>query len=76
MKPKTQNIWVTLKSDETFDRMLERFNRKIRDKKYMQEILSHRYYEKPSVTKRKKLNKAKLVRKYELTQLQEKEDKV
>lgn len=62
--PKPQNVFVELKKDEDLEHMLMRFNKKIRNQKYMEEINSFKFYEKASVINRRKRNKRKYVSKF------------
>lgn len=47
------NIKVQPKKDEPFERMLKRFMKKVKKEKIIEQVKERRYYEKPSVTKRK-----------------------
>jgi small subunit ribosomal protein S21 len=47
------NIKVQPKKDEPFERMLKRFTKKVKKERIIEQVKERRYYEKPSVTKRK-----------------------
>ena len=47
------NIKVQPKKDEPFERMLKRFMKKVKKERIIEQVKERRYYEKPSVTKRK-----------------------
>ena len=64
------NVKVQPKKDEPFERMLKRFMKKVKKERIIEQVRERRYYEKPSVTKRKaKLegikNEKKRVREFE-----------
>ena len=44
---------VVPKKGETFERMVKRFLKKVKKEKVIEQVKDRRYYEKPSVTKRK-----------------------
>ncbi len=47
------NVRVREKKGEPFERMVKRFMKKVKKERIVEEIKDRRYYEKPSVTKRK-----------------------
>jgi len=47
------NVRVKEKKGEPFERMVKRFLKKVKKERIVEEIKDRRYYEKPSVTKRK-----------------------
>jgi small subunit ribosomal protein S21 len=47
------NIKVQPKKDEPFERMLKRFMKKVKKERIIEQIKDRRYYEKPSIVKRK-----------------------
>ena len=47
------NIKVQPKKDEPFERMLKRFMKKVKKERIIEQVKDRRYYEKPSVVKRK-----------------------
>lgn len=47
------NAKVEQKKDEPFERMLKRFVKKVKKERVIEQVRERRYYEKPSVTKRK-----------------------
>lgn len=47
------NVKVKPKKDEPFERMLKRFMKKVKKERIIEQVRERRYYEKPSVTKRK-----------------------
>jgi small subunit ribosomal protein S21 len=64
------NVKVQPKKDEPFERMLKRFMKKVKKERIIEQVRERRYYEKPSVTRRKaKLegikNEKKRVREFE-----------
>jgi small subunit ribosomal protein S21 len=64
------NVKVQPKKDEPFERMLKRFMKKVKKERVIEQVRERRYYEKPSVTRRKaKLegikNEKKRVREFE-----------
>lgn len=44
---------VVPKKGETFERMVKRFLKKVKKEKVIEQVKDRRYYEKPSVTRRK-----------------------
>jgi len=50
---------VTIRRNETADRMIKRFSKKVRNDGILKEFTSKLYFEKPSVVKRRKRAKAK-----------------
>jgi small subunit ribosomal protein S21 len=64
------NVKVQPKKDEPFERMLKRFMKKVKKERIIEQVRERRYYEKPSVTRRKaKLegikNEKKRIREFE-----------
>ena len=64
------NAKVEQKKDEPFERMLKRFIKRVKKERVIEQVRERRYYEKPSVTKRKaKLegikNEKKRIREFE-----------
>lgn len=64
------NVKVQPKKDEPFEKMLKRFMKKVKKERIIEQVRERRYYEKPSVTRRKaKLegikNEKKRVREFE-----------
>ena len=47
------NVRVKEKKGEPFDKMLKRFLKKVKKERVIEQVKERRYYEKPSVTKRK-----------------------
>jgi len=47
------NVRVREKKGEPFEKMVKRFMKKVKKERIVEEIKDRRYYEKPSVTKRK-----------------------
>lgn len=47
------NAKVEQKKDEPFERMLKRFIKRVKKERIIEQVRERRYYEKPSVTKRK-----------------------
>ncbi len=47
------NTKVQPKKDEPFERMLKRFMKKVKKERIIEQIKDRRYYEKPSIVKRK-----------------------
>ncbi len=47
------NAKVEQKKDEPFERMLRRFIKKVKKERVVEQVRERRYYEKPSVTRRK-----------------------
>ena len=47
------NVKVVPKKDEPVERMIKRFMKKVKKERIIEQIKDRRYYEKPSVTKRK-----------------------
>jgi len=47
------NAKVEQKKDEPFERMLRRFVKKVKKERVIEQVRERRYYEKPSVTRRK-----------------------
>jgi small subunit ribosomal protein S21 len=47
------NAKVEQKKDEPFERMLKRFIKKVKKERVIEQIRERRYYEKPSVVRRK-----------------------
>lgn len=52
-KSKNLHAKVTPKKGEPFERMVKRFLKKVKKEKIIEQVKDRRYYEKPSVTKRK-----------------------
>ena len=47
------NVKVVPKKGEPFEKMLKRFIKKVKKERVIEQVKERRYYEKPSVTKRK-----------------------
>ena len=47
------NVKVVPKKDEPVERMIKRFMKKVKKERIVEQVKDRRYYEKPSVTKRK-----------------------
>lgn len=47
------NVRVKEKKNEPFERMVKRFLKKVKKERIIEQVKERRYYEKPSVTKRK-----------------------
>ncbi len=47
------NVRVKEKKGEPFERMVKRFLKKVKKERIIEQVKERRYYEKPSVTKRK-----------------------
>ena len=47
------NVRVREKKGEPFERMVKRFLKKVKKERIVEQVKERRYYEKPSVTKRK-----------------------
>jgi small subunit ribosomal protein S21 len=47
------NVKVQPKKDEPFERMLKRFLKKVKKERVIEQVRERRYYEKPSITRRK-----------------------
>jgi small subunit ribosomal protein S21 len=47
------NAKVEQKKDEPFERMLKRFIKKVKKERVIEQVRERRYYEKPSVVRRK-----------------------
>ena len=47
------NIKVQPKKDEPFERTLKRFMKKVKKERIIEQVKERRYYEKPSIVKRK-----------------------
>jgi small subunit ribosomal protein S21 len=47
------NVKVKEKKGEPFERMVKRFLKKVKKERIIEQVKERRYYEKPSVTKRK-----------------------
>jgi small subunit ribosomal protein S21 len=47
------NVKVVPKKDEPVERMIKRFMKKVKKERIIEQVKDRRYYEKPSVTKRK-----------------------
>lgn len=52
---------IKVKEGEKIDRALKRLKRKYRNTKVLQNLRENRYYTKPSVAKRKQLQKASYI---------------
>ena len=65
------NLEVKARRDESGEALIKRFSRKIKDSGIIREILDRRYYEKPSVKRRKD----KIKRKQVLAKLKQEQDK-
>jgi ribosomal protein S21 len=61
-----RHLEVTPRKDETPDRMIKRFVRKVRNEGVMQELYRRRGYEKPSQRDRRKRARADFNRRAEL----------
>ena len=64
-KLKHITLYVEAKKNETVDSMLRRFNKNVKMSGLMKEIKDRSFYEKPSVTKRRK-SKSLILRKKHL----------
>lgn len=47
------NVRVKEKKNEPFEKMVKRFLKKVKKERIIEQVKERRYYEKPSVTKRK-----------------------
>jgi small subunit ribosomal protein S21 len=47
------NVKVRPKKDESFERMLKRFSKKVKKERIIEQVRERSYYEKPSVVKRR-----------------------
>tara|TARA_B100000949_G_C14019994_1_gene340896 strand:+ start:263 stop:490 length:228 start_codon:yes stop_codon:yes gene_type:complete len=47
--------------DETLDRLIRRFNKKVKKERIMEKVLNNRYYEKPSDKRRKERRRRRKV---------------
>lgn len=47
------NVKVQPKKDESFERMLKRFTKKVKKERIIEQVRERSYYEKPSVVKRR-----------------------
>lgn len=65
------NLEVKARRNESGEALIKRFSRKIKDSGIIREILDRRYYEKPSVKRRKD----KIKRKQVLAKLKQEQDK-
>jgi ribosomal protein S21 len=65
------NLEVKARRDESGEALIKRFSRKIKDSGIIREILDRRYYEKPSVKRRRD----KIKRKQVLAKLKQEQDK-
>lgn len=65
------NLEVKARRNESGEALIKRFSRKIKDSGIIREILDRRYYEKPSVKRRKD----KIKRKRVLEKLKQEQDK-
>lgn len=65
------NLEVKARRNESGEALIKRFNRKIKDSGIIREILDRRYYEKPSVKRRRD----KIKRKQVLAKLKQEQDK-
>lgn len=65
------NLEVKARRNESGEALIKRFSRKIKDSGIIREILDRRYYEKPSVKRRKD----KIKRKRVLAKLKQEQDK-
>ena len=60
------NVKVVPKKGEPFEKMLKRFIKKVKKERAIEQVKERRYYEKPSVTRRKaKLEGIKKQKKHE-----------
>lgn len=50
----SKHLEVTPRSGESTERMIKRFTKKVRNDGILQEVYDRRFYDKPSVRKRKK----------------------
>ncbi len=50
---------VTARSSESAERMIKRFMKKVRSDGVLKEVIDRRFYDKPSITRRKKAAKAR-----------------
>ena len=48
------NLVIYARKNESNDRLIKRFNKKVRNSKLVEEVRERMFYEKPSVTKAKK----------------------
>jgi len=65
------NLEVKARRNESGEALIKRFSRKIKDSGIIREILDRRYYEKPSVKRRRD----KIKRKQVLAKLKQEQDK-
>ena len=58
------NVEVRLKKDEATEKLIRRFTRKVKKEGILDEYRNNLYYEKPSVTRRrKKMNRKRIAQK-------------
>lgn len=65
------NLEVKARRNESGEALIKRFSRKVKDSGVIKEILDRRYYEKPSVKRRRE----KIKRKRVLAKLKQEQDK-
>ena len=58
---KSANIEVQLKKNENIERAIKRFIKKVKKEKIIEDLRERKYYEKPSVVKRKLKKRRKAV---------------
>lgn len=68
---KTVNVVITPKKNESPERMIRRFTKKVKKEGILEEVRERRYYVKPSQKRRKK----RLERKRVMRKLQEQRDR-
>lgn len=54
-----QPLQVSAKNDETIDRLIKRFTKKVRNEGVIEEIFERRHYKKPSIRRREKAHRAR-----------------
>tara|TARA_R100000008_G_C3551309_1_gene150566 strand:+ start:85 stop:327 length:243 start_codon:yes stop_codon:yes gene_type:complete len=69
MANKPYNIKITPRRNDTSEKIIRRFNRKVKKSGILEKVKKRRYYEKPSVVRRKQ----KIARKRTLERLKQKE---
>ena len=69
MAKKPYNIKITPRRNDTAEKIIRRFNRKVKKSGILEKVKKRRYYEKPSVVRRKQKN----ARKRTLERLKQKE---
>ena len=68
----TYNLQVKARRNESAESLIKRFNRKVKNSGIIKEVLERRYYEKPSVKKRKEKAKRNRV----LKKLRQEQNKI